>query len=165
MELLDRSGHSLLIDSGDNMYRQIPLITLIIFCIGYLHAQEGLYGLVYGDSRDTASGKLVRQGFQVDDSLSTRLLMRPAGEDLIKGIELRFAVDSDSLAGWSIGYGFYEDEDMGELVGGAFISRHGPGFIKRDDGIYLWNMENNCLVTAGWDHFQQLFVVDYRQVR
>jgi hypothetical protein len=147
------------------MYRYILLISVILICAAQLQAQQGLYGLAFRDSHKTVSDKLVLQGFQADNSTASRIIMSPVGEDLIRGIELRFSSESDSLSGWSIGYSDYEEADMGGLVIGALISRHGPGFVKRAGGIYRWDMEDGHTVTAGWDHFRQLFVVDYRGTR
>ena len=145
------------------MYRSIILLICVSFCVGILHAESGLFGLSFGDSREAATLTLGKQGFKLELDLPEQIVMVPLEEEPIKGIEIRFNAQTDSLTGWSIGYSLLEEEDMGELVIGALISWHGPMFEKKDTGIYRWDLGSGQSVSAGWDYFRGMFVVDYRQ--
>ena len=145
------------------MYKPIVLLICVSCCVGILNAQGGLYGLDWGASHEAASLILIDQGFKIQAHTPEQIIMVPLDEEPITGIEMRFDGQKDRLAGWSIGYSFLEEEDMGELVIGALISRHGPDFEKTTEGIYLWQLGNGQTVRAGWDYFKAMFVVDYRQ--
>ena len=145
------------------MYKPIVLLICVSCCVGILNAQGGLYGLDWGASHEAASLILIDQGFKIQAHTPEQIIMVPLDEEPIKGIELRFDGQKDRLAGWSIGYSFLEEEDMGELVIGALISWHGPVFEKEANGIYRWDLGSGQTVRAGWDFFKAMFVVDYRQ--
>lgn len=173
-KLVDSFGATRFNAAGVNMLKQAILILSLMACVPVLWAQSGLYGLEFGESAAAARLKLESQDFsvnggEVDPTVSgtlataQQLIMVPEDDPFINGIELRFSPGVDSLNGWSIAYNFYEEEDMGELVIGALISRHGTAFANNAHGIYVWELGKDAQVIAGWDHFRKLFVVDYRQ--
>ncbi len=142
------------------MKRMLLLVLLAISFVA-VNAQTGLFEIRYGDTRSESIGLLESKGFVLSEAGETFVILVNESNPAVAYAELRFDAD-DLLIGWSIAYNDLEDEYIEDLVIEALESLHGDDWdYDYDLEYYLFVLDENHYVEAGWSYFDSYYWVDY----
>lgn len=127
---------------------------LLLFALGSLAAQTGLFGLSYGDSLDKVKELLSTEplDFVVDSNDGIEYTFVPQDNEYIDHIVAYFSEDKSALMMWQVSYIEQAEESAEDVAYESAYEWHGEETDWDDDfELYIWDLGEGKTLKIGYD--------------
>lgn len=142
--------------------KKIYILILLALATAGLAAQNGLFGLSYGDNLNRADSLMSNNGFVAWGVEGSLVKYSSDYNKLVESVILFVNPDTEILAGWFVRYNRDNTEEQDNYVIDSLHRMHGDG-VKLDPerGKMTWIFDEARNVTASYDSVGSLCVYYY----
>jgi len=136
--------------------RKVLIVMVLLILASGLFAKAGLLGIWYGQSSNTVTKQLIKQGFRAANEKPQSLIFVPEKTSDIKMVEV-YLSEKNKVAGWKVHFTPALPEDKFCSILNDCIKLHGKEYkLNVSANVIGWNLEDSKNFLLSFDDDQAI---------